>query len=401
MSERHYTIVVGTYTAPLGHAPNAHGKGLLVMRMDRVTGELEHVATNSTVEHPSFLCYSPRFGSIYAISEVSVDATVHSFGLEADSGQLVHWNSALTHGATAAHVVLSADSRWLFVCNYAACEPNTVAVLPLSAEGRILKAVCVVTHSGSNPAGRSLHPDRQASPHPHQVVLSPRDQKFAYVPDLGLDKIFAYQFDSATGNLTPHPTQPYLELPPGSGPRHLVFQPATAGGAGDGDILLAWVANELSNDVTALAHNPQSGHMQVIQTVPTVPVTAGGAAPERGSGHGNDITTADIHVHPSGRFLYTSIRGHDSLAVYAIDQATGRLTHLQQVPTGGHEGVKSGEQTPRNFAITPCGEFLLVANQTSDSVVVFKVDQEAGRLVLPAKHVCNTIASPVCIEFAC
>jgi 6-phosphogluconolactonase len=244
------------------------------------------------------------------------------------------------------------------VANYGG---GSVASLPIGDDGRLGPATAFVQHEGS-----VADPRRQGGPHAHSINLD-AGGKFAVAADLGLDELLVYRFDPAKGTLTPN-APPFTKLAPRSGPRHFAFHP---------DGRHAYAINEISLTVVALDYDPAGGTLTEIQSLPTVPEgTRGGS-------------TADLHVHPSGRFLYGSNRGHDSIAIFAIDPDSGRLRPLGHQQTGG--------KTPRNFGIDPTGRFLLAANQNSGTVVVFKIDVESGRLE-PTGQVVE-VPKPVCIKF--
>jgi 6-phosphogluconolactonase len=239
-----------------------------------------------------------------------------------------------------------------------------VAVLPIGADGRVSPASFVDQHSGS-----SVNPRRQEGPHAHQIPLDPTG-RFALCPDLGMDQVFVYRLDGAAGRLQPN-DPPGARLAPGTGPRHLEFHPSEP---------WVYVIGELGSTITAFEWDGARGALRELQTVSTLPE----AHP------GSDTTCADIHVAPSGRFVYGSNRGHDSIAAFAIDEAGGTLTPLGQTPTGG--------RTPRSFAIDPSGTFLFVANQDTDTIVTFRLDADSGQLT-PTGQVTN-VPSPVCLKIA-
>jgi len=236
-----------------------------------------------------------------------------------------------------------------------------VAVLPIGADGRLAEASAFVQHSGSSVDAR------QRGPHAHSINLS-SDNRFALAADLGLDQLLVYRFDPEHGSLAAN-DPPYAKLNPGAGPRHFAFHPG-------GRYLYA--INELQSTVTAFAFDPARGALKEMQTVSTLPKDFRGKN-----------TTAEVQVHPSGKFLYGSNRGHDSIAVFAIDSRRGTLTPVEQVSTQG--------QTPRNFRIDPTGSYLLAANQDSHSVVVFRIDPKSGRLTPTGQRV--EIFFPVCVKF--
>jgi 6-phosphogluconolactonase len=244
------------------------------------------------------------------------------------------------------------------VANYAG---GSVSVLPIGEDGRLGELTDLVQHHGS-----SANPQRQKSPHPHSANLDAAN-RYLFVPDLGLDKIMIYRIDSPRGKLKPN-DEPWARVKAGAGPRHFAFHPKGR---------YAYVINELDSTVTAFAFDETRGTLKEIQTVPTLPDSFTG-----------NSTCADVHVSPSGKFLYGSNRGHDSIVIFAIDEDTGQLTYVEHEPTQG--------KTPRNFAIDPTGTFLLAANQNSDTVVTFRIDPVTGRLS-PTGHVAS-VPSPVCLK---
>ncbi|HEY4258865.1 MAG TPA: lactonase family protein, partial [Schlesneria sp.] len=240
---------------------------------------------------------------------------------------------------------------------------GTVAVLPVdAASGRLGKSVTTIQHAGSGP-----NKSRQEAPHAHSINLDAAN-RFAFAADLGLDKIFIYRFDGATGSLQSN-DPPSGVVAPGSGPRHMAFHPTGK---------YAYVNNELNSTVTAFQYDAGKGSLTEIQTLSTLP-----------AGFTGENSTAETVVHPSGKFVYVSNRGHDSVAVYQVDPATGKLTAKGNTPTGG--------KTPRNFNVDPTGAFLLAANQSTNDVVVFRIDQNTGDLT--ATGVKIEVGSPVCIRF--
>jgi 6-phosphogluconolactonase len=240
-------------------------------------------------------------------------------------------------------------------------------VLPIAADGKLAPASSIVRHTGS-----SVDRARQEAPHPHSINLDPAG-RFAFVADLGLDKVFVYRFDPAKGTLTAN-DPPSVSVAPGSGPRHFAFHPSGK---------FAYVINEMRSTVTAFNYDAQRGVLAVLatkapDTVSTLPADFKG-----------ENTTAEVQVHPSGKFLYGSNRGHDGIAIFAIDPASGSLTAL------GHEST--GGRTPRNFGIDPDGMFLLAANQDSDTIHVFRIDQQTGKLAATGQSI--DIPMPVCVKF--
>jgi 6-phosphogluconolactonase len=249
--------------------------------------------------------------------------------------------------------------KTVLVANYGG---GSVAALPIAADGRLGKATAAIQHKGS-----SVNQQRQSAPHAHSINID-SSNRFAVAADLGLDKLLIYRLDAAKGTLTPN-DPPFASVAPGSGPRHFAFHPNGK---------FAYVINEMLCTVTAFSFDEKTGSLRELQTITTLPH-------EVRSGY----STAEIVAHPSGKFLYGSNRGHDSIALFAVDTETGKLTALGHEPTGG--------KTPRNFAIDPTGTFLLAENQESDTIVVFRIDQASGKLK-PTGHVAN-VPTPVCVRF--
>jgi len=357
-------VYVGTYTAT---SPHAHGKseGIYTNQFDPASGRLTRVHTTSGVVNPSYLALDPRHRYLYAVDEVEESdgqptGGVSAFAVDSASGALTFLNRQPSHGTAPCHVSVDRTGRFVLVANYGS---GSVAMYPIEDGGGLGAASDVVQHVGS-----SVNPERQQGPHAHSINLDP-DNHFALVCDLGMDKIMVYRLDLAHGKLVPN-DPPSAAAKPGAGPRHLAFHPNARN---------AYVINEIASTLTAFAWDGARGALREIQTVSTLPVGF------TGSSH-----TADVHVAPSGRFVYGSNRGHDSIVGFAIDQQTGALTYAGHASTLG--------RTPRNFAIDPSGTFLLVANQDTDTVVTFRVDPETGQLS-PTGQMAN-VPTPVCLKFA-
>jgi 6-phosphogluconolactonase len=284
---------------------------------------------------------------------------VRSFAIDRHTGKLTALNTVASRGGDPCFVTVDHAGKHVLVANYGG---GSVAVLPVEADGKLGEASDFKQHLGS-----SVDPKRQSEPHAHSIVLTP-DNKFAVVNDLGLDKLLVYRYDSQKGTLTPN-DPPSGSIKPGSGPRHFALAPNGR---------FAYAINEMGNTVTAFDWNGDLGTFHEIQTVSTLP-----------KGFTGHSTTAEIAVHPSGRFLYGSNRGHDSIAVFAIDPAKGTLTMVENVLTQGKE--------PRNFAIDPTGTHLFAANQNSNTVVVFRVNPKTGRLTPSGQKL--DVPSPVCVTF--
>ena len=350
-------VYIGTYT-------QGDSKGIYVCRLDMSSGELRPGGIAGQVDNPSYLAIDDGRDRLYAVNELMefngrAGGGVSSFAIDAASGQLSLINQQPSGGGAPCYLTLDKDGRYLLAANYMG---GNVAVIPVSPDGVLEEPSDIVAHSGS-----SLHPKRQAGPHPHSIVLDPAGD-YVFVPDLGLDKVMRYQLNRGTGRLEAN-QPPWTEVEAGSGPRHLVFHP-------NGEH--AYLINELNSTITALAYDAASGGLEVIQTMSTLP-----------AGYSGANIAADLHLTPDGRFLFGSNRGHDSIAVFAVDQKGGRLRHVGFIETQG--------RTPRGFAIDPSGTYLLAANQDSHSVVSFKIDKERG-MVTPTGHTVH-IPSPVCLKF--
>lgn len=356
-------MYVGTYTAT-GQPGRGRAEGIYVYRLDPDTAELTHLHTVPDVPNPSFLAAHPGGAFLYAVNEGletgdQPGGAVSAFARDPEGGNLTFLNHELSHGTDPCHLTVDREGRCVLVANYTS---GSVAVLPIGADGRVGPASFVDQHSGS-----SVNPRRQTGPHAHAIPLDPTG-RFALCPDLGMDRLFVYQLDGAAGTLRPNDPAG-VDLAPGAGPRHLDFHPTRP---------WVYVINELGSTITAFEWDGERGALREMQTVSTLPETF----------MGRNTTCADIHVAPSGRFVYGSNRGHDSIAAFAIDQATGALTPLGHTPTGG--------QTPRNFAIDPSGTFLFAANQNTDTIVTFRLDGETG-LPIPTGQV-TSVPSPVCLR---
>jgi 6-phosphogluconolactonase len=353
-----YFAFIGTYTA------KTDSKGIYSFRFDSGTGSLTSMAVAATTPDPSFLTVAHNEKYLYAANELSEfggkkSGAVTSYSIDAQSGKLVQLNQVASGGADPCYVSFDQSGEYLLVANYTG---GSVSTFPVAADGHIAPAAAFVQHTGSGP-----NKERQEGPHAHYSATS-ADNRFLFVVDLGLDEVVVYRFDPATGSLTPN-DPPFAKLAPGAGPRHLAFHPNGK---------FAYVLNEVIPTVTALAYDSKSGSFSTLQTLSTIP---------------KDFTvhndTAEIVVHPSGKFLYASNRGHDSIAEFTIDAAKGILTLAGDFPTQG--------KTPRNFALDPTGKFLLAANQESNNIVIFRIDQSTGALVATGQVA--QVPAPVDIVF--
>ena len=352
-------VYFGTYTG-------AKSKGIYVSRLDSATGALTAPELAAETPSPSFLALRPRADFLYAVNEVNTfggkaTGSVSAFAIDRASGTLTALNQESSAGAGPAHLVVDKAGRNVLVANYGG---GSVAVLPIGADGKLKPASAFIQHSGS-----SVDPQRQKEPHAHAVQLDP-DNRFAYVADLGLDKLLIYRFDAAKGSLAAN-EPPFASVKPGAGARHVAIE---AGGR------FAYVINEMNCTVTAFSRDPKGGGLSELQTISTLPP---GETVQRG------YSTAELALHPSGKFLYGSNRGHDSIVVYTVDEKSGRLTYVENQPTQG--------RTPRGFGIDPSGTYLLAANQQSDSVVVFRIDSKTGRLTATGHTI--EVGAPVDVKF--
>jgi 6-phosphogluconolactonase len=352
------TVYLGTYT-------RGDSQGIYLARLNLTTGELKLAGLAAETKNPSFLAIHPNRRFLYSVGEISDfqgqrTGAVNAFRIDRQTGKLELLNQQSSGGAGPCHLVVDPPGRNVLVANYGG---GSVAALPIRDDGGLGESTAFVQHEGS-----SVNPRRQGGPHAHSINLDAAN-RFAFVADLGLDKILVYRFDAARGTLTPNDT-PWAAVAPGSGPRHFAFHP---GGK------VAYVINELLSTVTAFAYDADRGVLEEVQTISTLP-----------DGFDGDNTTAEVQVHPSGRFLFGSNRGHDSIAVFAIDPDSGRLSAVEHESTQGH--------TPRNFGVDPTGRYLLAANQNSDSVVVFRIDANSGALTPTGQKI--EVPSPVCIKMS-
>jgi 6-phosphogluconolactonase len=353
-----YFAFIGTYTA------KTDSRGLYSFHFDSSTGRLTAMALAAPAQDPSFLTVASNEKYLYAVNELSEfngkkSGAVTSYSLDPKSGKLTQLNQAPSGGADPCYVSFDQTGRYLLVANYTG---GSVSTFPIAPDGRIGPASAFVQHTGSGP-----NKERQEGPHAHYIAAS-ADNRFVFVVDLGLDEVVVYRFDPAKGSLTPNDS-PFAKLAPGAGPRHMAFHPNGK---------FAFVLNEVNSTVTAFAYDSKSGSFSTLQTLSTIP---------------NDFTahndTAEIVVHPSGKFLYASNRGRDSIAEFTIDPAKGTLALAGDFPTQG--------KTPRNFALDPTGKFLLAANQESNNIVVFRIDPSSGALAA-AGHFAK-VPAPVDIVF--
>jgi len=344
---------IGTYT-------RTGSKGIYGCRLDVVTGKIELTGQTAEVTNPSFLTFDPAGDRLYAVSEAGRDGAVNALAVDRKTGELEVLNQQLSHGSAPCYLSVDATGKSVLVANYSS---GTVALLPVKAGGVLGEATSVIQHEGSGPNER-----RQKGPHAHSITVAPGN-RFAIAADLGIDTYLVYRLDVKAGKLVPN-DPPGTASPAGAGPRHIAFHPNGR---------FVYGANELASTVSAFRWDGTAGTLAIIQTVTMLPAEFDGRN-----------SAADIHVHPSGRCLYASNRGHDSIAVYEIDQETGELSLVQHQSTLG--------KTPRNFAIDPTGRWLLAANQDTDNIAVLAIDPGTGKLSATEHGV--SVPMPVCVCFA-
>ena len=355
-SRRNYLVYVGTYTGP-------SSKGIYAFRLDTASGAMKSIGLAAETRNPSFLAADSGGRNLYGVNEVSEyegqkSGAVSGFSIDHKTGKLNLLNQVSSHGAGPCYIALDRSGHYVLVANY---DSGTVATFPVLADARLGEAAAVIQHSG-----HGADPERQGGPHAHQIELT-KDNRFAIAADLGLDQVLVYKFDQASGALEAN-RPPFAEVDPGSGPRHFAFTP---------DGKLAFVLAEMRSAITGFSYHAQAGTLHKLQTVSSLP--------PQFKGH-NDA--AEIAVSPSGKFLYASNRGSDTIAVFAIGR-DGKLSPVEYTPTQG--------KTPRGFAIDPTGRYLLAANQDSNNLAVFRIDARSGRLKATGQVVdCPT---PVAVEF--
>ena len=354
-----YFVYVGTYTQE-----GSESKGIYAYRFDSATGRVVPVGLAAETINPSFLAVHPNHRFLYAVNEVSnyqgeKSGAVSAFAINRATGKLTLLNEIATKGGDPCYISFDKTGQYVLVANYAG---GSIAAFPVLKDGRLVEASAFIQHSG-----HGTNPQRQEGPHAHSVDLSP-DNRFALVDDLGLDQTLVYAFDSAKGSLnTGNATIAKAE--PGAGPRHLAFHP-------NGKFV--YVINEMASTVSAFQYDATAGGLHKLQTT--------SALPKDFSGHSE---AAEIQVHLSGKFLYASNRGHDTIAVFAIDRSMGTLTPIEYVSTKG--------DSPRHFEIDPTGTMLFAANEKSDNIVIFHINQQTGRLTPTGKSL--EVSQPVCIKF--
>jgi 6-phosphogluconolactonase len=351
-------LYVGTYT------DGRRSDGIYILRMDRRSGKLRRVASVDAGTNPSFLAIHPNGRILYAVNEVETrngrpTGAVSAFTIASDTGALTRLNEQPSEGSAPCFVSVDRSGRIVLVANYSG---GSVAILPIQADGALTPATKVVQHTGAGP-----NAERQSSAHAHCILADPSN-RFALAADLGADRVFVYRLDLDDKSLR-HVEGGDAVMRSGAGPRHIAFHPT---------LPLVYVANELDSTVATLRFDAERGALSPLDIHTTIP-----------SGWSGNNYPADIHVAPSGRTLYVSNRGHNSIAVFSVAESTGAFALEQVVSTEG--------DWPRTFSLDPTGRWLLVANQRSDSVVVFDRNPESGRLTPTRQRI--ALPSPVCLRF--
>ncbi len=332
--------------------------GFSVAHFDSTTGVLAAPRFLTEAHEPAFFVLTPDGRHLYACNG-GAPGDLSSYSIDGQTGALTSLNRVPSGGAEPAYVSLDRSGRFAFVANY---DAGTLAAFVLGSDGRLGDRTAYVQHSG-----HSINPQRQTRPHTHSIVPDPTNH-FVLAADLGEDRLHVYRFDEKTGSLQPN-DPPFAAITPGSGPRHVKFHPNGR---------WVYLINEMASTVIAFNWDPVRGALSEFQTISTLP-----------SDFKGESTGAEIEVHPNGRFLYASNRGHDSLVVFAIDPASGRLSLVQHISSGG--------RTPRNFAFDPTGHWIVCTNHGSNNAVVFQVDGGTGRLSRVGDPV--HVPDPFCARF--
>jgi 6-phosphogluconolactonase len=354
-----YLLFVGTYTNT-----KARSKGIYVYHYQASSGQLTSLGVAAETPNPSYLAADPRHRFLYAVNELQdyqgeKSGAVTAFSIDHKTGKLTKLNEVASRGEDPCYISLDNNGNYVLIANYTS---GNIATFPVQNDGSLGEVSAFVQHHGSGP-----NKQRQEGPHAHYIRTT-ADNRFAVVADLGLDKLLVYRFDAGKGTLTPN-EPPAAELAPGEGPRHIAFAPNNK---------FAYSVNELRSSVTAFTFDSSAGVLKAFQTVSTLPKDY------RGENDG-----AEIHLDRTGKFLYASNRGHDSIAQFSIDQSTGRVTLVHNFPIQG--------KTPRDFELDPAGTHLLVAGQDTNKIVVFPINPASGQLSPAGQSV--EVPSPVDLTF--
>lgn len=347
-------VLVGALTRGMPNFKQAHGEGITVFDFDESNGKLSRLYCQTGIDNPTFIAADKECRHIYVTTEVFGwnEGTLSAYALSPE-GKLRYINKQVSGGSITTHAGVDRSGKFAFAVNYSheaweGFEDDIpgygVASFPIRQDGGLDPGISMVKHQGQGPV-----PNRQTCPHPHCAVASP-DNRFVVVTDLGSDLIYSYRFDQGILHREGAPLP--LVLPPGSGPRHFIF---------DASGVRAYAINELSGTIAYLGYDAETGALELRQIISTLPADFAGLD-----------SCSELHLSPDGRFLYGANRGHNSITCFAVDPQTGVLTALSQTPTGG--------QWPRNFALSASGRYMLVANQDSDSITIFRRAEDTGAL---------------------
>lgn len=349
-----FYMFVGTYTY-------GSSKGIYVYNFNSKTGKAEWVSNTDSAKNPSFLAVAPDGRHVYTVNEVNQNGSgmVTAYSFDKSKGELRFLNQQRSEGEDPCHISITKDARWIIVANYSG---GSLASFPVQPNGVLTSYTQHILHEG-----KSVNEQRQEKAHVHSVFLSP-DENFLLTPDLGMDKVHIYQFDQYAKTPLHPAAQKAIDCAPGSGPRHLDFSPNGR---------FVYVIEELSGTVSV--HSYQKGVTKFVQRIATHPADFTG-----------NPGSADIHISADGRFLYASNRGKENnIAIFRIDGNSGKLTSI------GYESTRG--EGPRNFSIDPTGNYLLVANQLTSTVEIFKRDRNSGLLKFTGNSI--SIPNPVCLKF--
>lgn len=360
---RDATVYIGTFTN--FNRKDTGSKGIYIAHFDTDTGKFGPFTLAFAGDNPSFLTLAPDRKHLYATSEVAQTdgqphGAVYAFSVDSTTGALKLLNRASSGGPGPTHIAITPDGKTVAVSNY---DNGSIASLPVHADGTLGEPATYLVHSG-----KSADPKRQDHGYAHSVNFS-ADGRFLYSDDLGTDKLYSYAVDSAHATLT-ELNPPSVSIKPGSGPRHLAIAP---------DNRHAYMMTEMASSVFVFDYNAAKGSFTETQMISSLP-----------PGFTGTSSGAEVAVHPNGRFVYVSSRGPDTISLFRVDPATGKLTFVEMVSTQG--------KVPRHFTLDPSGNWLIAANQNSDSVVVYRVDTNTGHLTPVGAP--NQVSAPVCILFA-
>ncbi len=334
------------------------GDGIHVYKIDSRTGIWSQTQVLGGLVNPSYVTVGPGGKILY--SSHGDEEYVTSYTIDAATGSIAVLNKGATGGTNGAHLAISPNGKFAIVANYTS---GTVAVLPVKADGGLQDFIQLIKLEGAP----GPHRVEQPGSHPHQIVFAPGG-KFVLIPDKGLDRIFIFRFDADSGKLTPAESAS-IQTRSGAGPRHLAFHPT---------LPVVWVLNELGNSVTTCSWDAAKGTLQALRTLPTLPEDFTG-----------DSTAAELTLTPGSKFLYTSNRGHDSIAAFAIDPKTGFLRSVGWTPAGG--------KVPRYITVEPSGRYLLSTNEQSDTITRFRIQAASGALHPEGSPIPN--GTPVTLAF--